>query len=417
MDASQSKLMAVLAALLLVLTVLVTQWRPDERPSDATEPIWSLEADDVTAVTLRGDETVSLERVGEEWRVMAPYEASADEQRMRELLDSLREIDWGTPVEGAGDATEFGLAPPRASLEVRTRGGGVYRLEAGDDARVGYQMYARAPSGTIVTVRGTHAAVFSQPARAWRDHRVFRFDPALVRRVVIDGPEGVLDVSGKGTEWWLKGFTRADPAAVDALVYGLLDIRVADFLVDAEPIEERTFLVSVHLEDGTVERSEVGTQEAGGIRIDLPAGLAAVAIPQTLTLLVQGPTDLGDAHAFVVEPERTERLRISSSEHSWEVARNGDEWLREGVPSADAHGILGSLDAARIHYRREPVPTFEEPWVSVETWTGDRTVRVEVGPLLEGSWHVARDAAGGQSFLIPVEDLGFIDGLGPAFSP
>jgi hypothetical protein len=405
--------MAVLATLLFGVTLLVTQWEPGARDPDATEAIWDLEVEDVAAVTLvRPDATIVLEMLEGVWHVTAPYAARADDERMLELLDSIREIERGTPIQAPGDHAEFGLEPPTATLEVHAAGGAVHRLEIGDEAAVGYQTYARTQSGVLVSVRGSHSGIVSEPLRAWRDHRAFRFDPALVRGLRIDGPEGVLATQGEGDQWWLDGFTRVDLSALDVLVYGLLDIRVADFLQDAAPLEETTFVVTVELVDGTEEVLRVGGKEGGGIRVDLAEGLPAVAVPQTLTLLVQGPTDLGDASAFVVEPEETDHLRLSGGENVWEATRDGNEWLVEGLASAAPHGVLGSLDAASIHYRWASVPTVVDAWLVVETGAGAKTRTVKVGPRVDDTWYAAQDLDGGEPYLIPVDDLEFVGELG-----
>ncbi|MFT4627626.1 MAG: hypothetical protein ACI8PZ_006313 [Myxococcota bacterium] len=406
MDSSQGRLLVVLATLVLAVTAVVRLWPSDTVDPGATEFIWELAADDIRAVRLQTPaDAVSLERAGEVWRVTAPYEAVADAQRMAELLDSIREIGWGTPVQGAEDAAEFGLDPARALVEVTAADGTVHRLPVGDDAVVGYQTYARAPSGTIVTVRGSHSTVFTEPSGGWRDHTVFTFDPAAVRRVTVAGPEGVLSVYGETTRWWLADFTRAAPEAVDNLVLGLLDIRAAEFVESADPIADSVFTVRVDLEGGDSQTMLVGERAGGGIRIDTPAGQPAIAIPQTLTLLVQGPTDVGDPWAFVLDPERVTEVHVVSDHGAWIAVRSGPDWLVDGQPSDSAHAIIGALDAATIQYRREPVPEFGSAWRTVHVHTDSDHRRVEIGSVLDGTWRVARDLDGGEPYLIPLGEI------------
>lgn len=411
MHPRQARLLLVLTTVLLGLTAaLVLSDGSDGSDPQATAAVWSVEADEVERLTVdRSEGRLVLQRAADGWRVVEPYEADADPRKVEELLDELEAIRRGVPVTTAGENEEYGLgADPVATVTVILEGGSTQTLVVGDPAPVDHRTYVRGADGSVVAVVGRPGDLLTEPAAWFRDHRVLRFQPEAVRRITLRGPEGSLSVHGARTSWWLEGFTRADPDAVDDLIVGLLDLRFDTFDDSGPPPDPPHRSVVLEFEGG--ERLQLSTGEAVGIGTPVwtSDGRYGRALPAALALLGQGPTDLGDSRAFPIVPHRSDRIVVTRGDRRWEAVREGREWKSDG---AAARSLVDGLAAATIHYRREPVPELTETWARVEIHEAGEIRTVEVGQVIEQSWRVARDTAGGEPYLVPLEDLTVFDTL------
>ncbi|HHO54708.1 MAG TPA: DUF4340 domain-containing protein [Deltaproteobacteria bacterium] len=406
----------VLSAILIVVSgILWWQGRqPRDDPSDpeATEPVWAVSADEIQAVTLqrRGD-TVRLEQLGGTWWVTAPARSLADRGQVQDLLSTLASMERGIPIEApGGDLAPFGLGDPPTTRVVITTGAGEQTLEVGDRAPVGYRTYARGAGGGVVAVRGDANAALQVPASRFRDHRIFRFDPGAVRSVRIVGPSGELEVSGSGHDWWIEGFSRAEPDRVDDLVMGLLDMQFADILDETEGIESPTYDVHVTLEDGTVHRLRTGVETPLGTRVeawgDPEVGRRiGLILPELLLQLGRGPTDVGIRTAFRIHLDRSDRVIATFGEARVEASRSGPTWSAPPLSEGAAYDLVQALADVGITYARVPPEPPGAPWGQLEVHEADRVRRVIVGePVIEG-YHHAVDADGGAPFRIPAEEL------------
>lgn len=404
MDPRQARLLLVLTTVLLALVAALTFWEAPDASADpeATAEVWRVEAEAVARVEVdRAAGRLVLERTGDAWRLVEPAAADADPDRVADLLDELAHLRRGVPVP-TDDPAAFGLgADPVARVEVVLEGGERRALVVGDRAPVGYRTYVRGADGGVVAVEGRPGDRLTDPADAYRDRRVLRFRPEAVRRVTLEGPEGALTVRGEGKRWWLEGFTRADPDAVDDLVMGLLDLRFDTFDDVGEPPDAPVRTATVEFEDGGTSRLLVGEPGPGGTPV-WADGRRGRALTAALALLGQGPTDLGDARAFPLDPHRADTVVTIRGARRWEAVREGRDWKAEGASAADR---IGRIAEARIHYRREPVPALTEVWATVEVREGADTRVVEVGQVLDGTWRVARDRDGGEPYLVPLDDL------------
>jgi hypothetical protein len=306
MDRAQTRLLVALSTLvLLVGGILYWQGNRDDKDADpeATVAVWEIEPDQVTAVSVvRTGGTLRLESRDGAWFVQEPYTARADDDQVHELLDALRDLRRGIPVEGASARpAEFGLGePPEAQVELTLKDGSVHELTVGAMAPIGYRTYVRTAEGAIAAVNGDPNRVLQSDAARFRDRRVFRFDPAEVRSVSITSPEGTLAVTGQGKDWWLEGYARADADKVDDLVVGLLDMRFDSVLPDNLVIEPVIYDVRVGLQDGTEHTLRTGDPSPtdAGIQAVNGEGRAGTLFPETTKQLGRGPTDLGVSTAF-----------------------------------------------------------------------------------------------------------------------
>ena len=174
MDRSQTRLLAVLSALVVLVggALYLQKGGEEEIDSEATEEIWQITPEQVTNISLsRPSGAIELAREGEIWSVRSPYSARADEDKISEVLDALASLRKGIPVEGADShAADFGLGSPPEIHVVLTAGGAEHTLDIGTTAPTGYRTYVRTSAGKIVAAggdpgHGHHGPAPGHPAR------------------------------------------------------------------------------------------------------------------------------------------------------------------------------------------------------------------------------------------------------------
>ena len=411
MERSQLRMMFGLTLVGLTLAAAIGFLEPAEVVSDpdATIDVWQVDSDAVHRVEIeRREDTVVVEKRDEVWRVEAPWKGVADPDTIHDLLDALGEIERGVPVESPGSLDAYGLEPPVARVRVSQTDRDIVEAVFGEEAPVGYRTYALGNEGAVVAVGGRPGRSLLANASDFKDRRVFHVEPSDVRRVTIESAQGRLSVSGEKTSWWLEGFTRAEPSRVDDLIMGLLNIRIDEFLDLSDTLSEPAIVVDIEVASGEVSRIKVGDPTPLGILVEYEGGYGTV-FAESLKLLVQGPTDVGDSQAFPIDVETVRAVSITRGDVEWSAQSAGTTWTVGGVETPTAQDVVDALTDAVIHYRAEEVPPMGQVWATVRIETGDATQIIDVGPVLEDTFRVAQDRAGGGPYLVPLVDLRTLD--------
>lgn len=399
MDQGQSRMLLVLSVVLAAVAGLLYWQGPEtvEADPEATAAVWEVEEQDVVSVKVEREAGVlRLEKGDGGWRVVEPVDDRADADQVHELLDALREIKRGLPVEAPPErAADFGLGdPPKARVTVGLADGAQKTLEVGIEAPIGFRTYVRGADGGVVAVNGDPNRPLQASGSRYRDTHLFRFDPATVRRVVIRGPQGTLDVSGQTVDWWLDGFGRADPDRVDDLVVGLTEMRF-DQLVDREgPIESPVYEVTVGMADGTELGLKTGQGTPMGVLCSTTDGRLGFVYPDLLAQLGRGPTDVGQRSAFDIRMDRTERITVSRDGRVVELVRNGPAWSAAGLDDGAAWDAVDTLAGLQRIYQREPPPAPSAWWVTVEVHEGERHRTVRIGADVVDGFRALADEQG-----------------------
>lgn len=426
MDLTQTRLLLVMSGLLVAIATALYLGKDAEEPADedATAQVWTVDPTTATKIEVaRPSGTFALEKRDEGWFVTAPADAAdrADDDQVRDLLDSLRQVKLGIPVDGAAaHAGDFGLGdPPQARVTLTLPDGAQPVLDVGVEAPVGFRTYVRGADGTISAVSGDLTRPLGADVGRYRDHRVLRFDAGAVRDIVIAGPDGTLHVHGERLDWFIDGFGRADPDRVDDLVVGLLGLRYDELLDAAEaPIDAPRYSVRVTSVDGAVTTLETGSESEEGVIVAASDGRRGRVWPDAVKQLGRGPRDLGLELLFGIHIDTTDSVKISAGGRSVEAHRNGAAWEAPGMDAAATYAWVAALSTAKATLRREPPPPPDPVELTVEMRAGDRAWTVLVGPADAEGFRSARDAAADSPVRIPApavdEALAALQGASPA---
>ena len=388
--------------LVLLIAALAIQGEPEvEVDAESTAPVWSVDAELITAMRIeRADGVVRLEREGETWWMVEPTRSRADPDRVRALLQ-LTEVERGVPVPNPADPEEYGLGdPPRVRWTVSLQGDVERTLDIGVAAPVGYRTYARGADGTIVAIAGDAERLFGEPIEVFRDHRMFDADPALVRAVTLWSPEGRLRLEGAGTEWRLVGYGRADPAQVDDVVMGLLDLRYDVIWDRAERVEEAAYGAALELADGSVHELRVGDVTPMGAVSSTSDGRFGTLYAEQLKQISRGPTSIADPRAFAIDLEAADEVRVELDGVSRTALRNGPSWTSEGLRPDRVYRGVAALSEVPVTYRHDPpqVPTTTRG--QVVTRSSDQLHVVLLRDVVDDHW-IVTDAALDVSYRVP----------------
>lgn len=408
MQERQIRIATVLAAMLAVLLILNWTWKSEsELDPEATAVVWSVAKDDVVKIAVdRPQGRLVVEKGDDGWEMLEPVVDLASDTQVGFLLDDLERVDKGVPIPDA-DPAEFGLAPPEVTCVVTRADGSEATLEIGEQAPVGWRTYVKDADGGVAAIAGTIGERLQKPADDLREPHLMRFDLSKVRRVVIESAQGTLDVHGEGNRWWVEGWTRADPDAVDDLITGLRQTHVDSFYAgDPAPagFADPAYRVTIELEDGETTGFEVGGIEPPGALLRGSDGRAGWAPPDRLALLGQGPTDVGDPHALPLDPDADDQVEVDLGDTAWSATRDVATW--KTADGTDVTAQVEALAEVPIRYRRDPGPALAESWATVTVRRGDAAPRVvDIGQEVEGTFRVAQDRDGGEPYLVPLDAL------------
>ncbi len=411
MPERQIRIATVLVSLLAVLLLVNTYWKPSDPVEDdeATAAVWTIARDAIVRIEAqRPDDVLILAKRDDGWFIEAPFQDRATTRQVDYLLDELERVKKGVPIPGA-DPAEFGLGePPTVRITTTLADGTEQVLDVGGQSPVGWRTYVRGVDEPVVAVSGIVGERFQMDPEKLRDLSVVRFAPSTVRRVTIDSAEGSLSVHGEGSRWWVLGWTRADPDRIDDLVVGLQSLRFDAFLGHdpaVEGIADPRFAVAIETTDGQVG-FEVGALGPEGALVRAADGRAGWIDPDRLSLLGQGPKDIGDPRAFPIDPQADDAVSVQLGEARWSATREPGAWRSDTLDADAAAAAIEALQEVPIRYQREPAPELEAVWGRVEVRRGDALPRVvELGQIVEEVYRTAKDLDGGAPYRVPIASL------------
>lgn len=404
----QQRLLTVLLLGLAVVGGALWLWEPPDpsRLDGADVPVWQVDAEAIRELHLtRGTELVRARRSGERWRLVEPLDAPVDERELAFLLAQLARVRWGEPLDGV-DPGDLGLSPARAVVRLTTEDGATHTVALGDQLPTGGRTYARVADGRIVALTHSVEDVVALDVDALRDRTVLPFDPAAVRRVAIESAEGTLEVSGAGRRWWVSGYTRADPGAVEALVFGLRRLRFLSFSPDLAPegLADAAFTLTVEAGEQTWTL-QVGEETPMGAFARRGDGLAGWLVPEEAAgVLRAGPPDLIDRRAFAFDADEDEAVEVRIDATTHRLTRGAEGWACDSLDAEATAALVEALAAARVVVLRAPAPAPGEATAAVRVTRGEHVTDVAIGGL-DGAHRLLWDRDGGGAYRVPAAEV------------
>jgi hypothetical protein len=195
-------------------------------PETRKEKVFAVETGAIEEIELRsmaGDVT-RLRKTGDDWQIVAPVTAPADEYTVSSIVSALETLDMQRSLEdNPSSVAQFGLDPVRLSVAFKVAGDdAMRRLNVGTKTPTGSDLYARVEGQPrLFLIAGHLEDTLNRTTFDLRDKSVLTFDRDGVDtiRIAPAGSTG-LTLAKTGADWRLTSpvETRADSGAIDTLV-------------------------------------------------------------------------------------------------------------------------------------------------------------------------------------------------------
>jgi len=280
------------------------------------------------------------------WRIAKPGPYRADAELIADFLDKL---NAARAKEFAADSPKslapWGLdRPARVTLWVgrdKERAAKTVLFGRRDAAKKGvYVMRAGEPS--VMLVGEDLWTAFPKTAAVLRDKVVLAYAPDRAARIELENPQGRVRLEREGSGWKITAPEplKADPAAVNSLLWAVRDLRAAGFLGETAADIPRWIPkpdVTVRIwEEGAKEPKTLLVKSSSEMRGKEPMAVAAVAgqgpvalvRAQALKDLGKTAADLRDRSIFPAFDLRdVKRARVNAGGKGLLVERSGEtDW-------------------------------------------------------------------------------------------
>ncbi|HEY7725464.1 MAG TPA: DUF4340 domain-containing protein, partial [Anaeromyxobacteraceae bacterium] len=159
----------------------------------------------------------------------------------------------------------FGLAPPRASVELALEGGGKADFQLGDKNPFDGTVFARAGGGPVVATAGDVEWWMDKSTFDLRDKRVLPFDDAEVSRLEVRAKGKAYALAREGGRWRLAAPVEgaADETTAGRVAGALRGLRATEFLQAPPPdrslgLDRPAYVVAIVGADKATRVLEIG---------------------------------------------------------------------------------------------------------------------------------------------------------------
>lgn len=219
-------LLAILIALGAYLYFVESKRTPGD-DGEAKTNVFTVEADAIDEITITAEsgDTTTVRKTGDEWSVVAPTTAPADDGEISGIATNLASLEEGRLIdENPSALADFGLEKPR--IEVAFKGGGTdHRLLIGARTPTGADVYAKtAASPKVFLIASYLDSTFNRSTFDLRDKSALRFDRDAADSMSIVTNGRTVRFQKSGGTWQLAepAAARSDEAAIEGLL-GQLD--------------------------------------------------------------------------------------------------------------------------------------------------------------------------------------------------
>jgi hypothetical protein len=365
---------AVLAVLLALVGgfyyVYEVRLAPDrERAESRKGRVFSAEPADVTAVELkRPDDTVTLKREGDAWRVTTPVTARGNRGTIDDTLTTILTAKMDREIEATpASLADFGLEKPAAQVLLTLKDGKQLGLDLGAKSPTGVWVYAREHGKPAVFVLSEGVLRDStRPVAEFRDRTILAFQRADVTGVdVVTDAETIALEPGSDNRWRITRpvTLAADTAEVNDLLEKLSSATVKEFVAEAprsrEPYGlERPLRVTVHTGKDKERASRtllVGRLDAQkkGLYAMREGESSVLLLPEEIGKLV--PRNVGairNKQLVEFERDRITRIDLESPKGAVTLAKDKDRWTITAPQALPADQVEAGALLSRLRELR-----------------------------------------------------------------
>lgn len=258
---------------------------------NATLPKITISDDDIKAIdkivlTKAGEDggagkEFELAKKGEEWRVVRPNDAAANQANVKSLLDNLKTLKVSEAVDtGKTEYQKYKVAEG-SGLHVVISKGAAPVLDAvfGENGGRG-QMARIVGKDGVYAIKGYSSYLYDRDEKGWRDTTVFKFEDSAVTSVAIENATDAFNFTKTGETWSakhkkaggaFKDLEKFDDAKVKDLLRAYKGLSADGFAEKGKTpadlgLEKPSATVSITLSDGAKRDVKIGATAEGSSR-------------------------------------------------------------------------------------------------------------------------------------------------------
>ena len=228
----------IIAVVILATLGGVLYWSEHRKPPEenaasstpAAPVILKVDPADVTELTIKQKEPVTLTKTAGKWEITQPKAYPADQVAVASLLSTLSGLNADRVVEEkAGDRKPYGLDPPSVELDITGKAHTTRQLLLGDDTPAGGDVYvAVANDPRVFTIASYNKSSLDKGLNDLRDKSLLTLSPDKVSRVELTEKDQHMEFDRTKDGWQIlkPSPSPADGSAVDSLVRSLTDAKM-----------------------------------------------------------------------------------------------------------------------------------------------------------------------------------------------
>jgi hypothetical protein len=403
------KFRGLLIAAVLLIAALVTLYFTERRggktpvESKPEEKLFSVKSDDIQEITVtpQSGERVKLAREGGKWKIVEPRAMAADDSAVSSMASALGGLSVTDTIdEKPASLKDYGLEPPQATVQFKTKAGAAQALLLGQDTPTGSSVYAKTDSRPrVVTVASYLKSDFTKSLFDLRDKAALKFDTAAASRAWVENKSGKFELAKSEDRWQIEApvQARADQVAASDLLRNAADARMqAIEAEEASPQEIAKFRldkpeVVFQVQDpaGTHEL-RVSAEKDGKrhAKSSDQAGIFTVS-SDLATQLGKALADIRNKDVFDMDTWLASRVEAVTPEARVALDKQGEQWKgsdpKKTINASDVADMLDKLKAIRASSYPAAAPPvtygLDKPVLKVQAVWGDKKLKesVEVG--------------------------------------
>ncbi|HVB86763.1 MAG TPA: DUF4340 domain-containing protein [Candidatus Dormibacteraeota bacterium] len=354
----KSTMIVLLCALIGAGGAYYWQYRHSKQPAapkDTSKPAFSVTPSSIVSFTISHpadskQSPIVFDKQKGAWHIVQPVDTLADQPTAQGFIDQLAESRaTGTEPVTPDNRKDYGLNPPRASVEFQLRDGQKHTLLLGNKDFSGTDVYSIVDDQPRISLLPLLLLTTAdKPLNQFRDMNVLSIESENVKSFTLKNSSGELALnrdSKDSNEW---DFTRpekvsADPDVVDAVLNAVSDARISAILSEKPADLARYGLAHPAITftatktDGGEDTLALGKKNGDDYYArDLSRSMIFTVKPDLVAKLSDTFTQMRDKSVVHVDESSLDRIQLQNANGTIDVSRQGKNgtWKID-APAAD----------------------------------------------------------------------------------
>ena len=364
-----------------------------ERAASRKGRVFTAEPAAVTTFQLkRPDDTVTLSRDGDAWRLTSPITARGNRGTIDDTLTTILTAKIDREIEAKpASLADFGLDRPAAQVMLTLKDGKQLALDLGAKSPTGVWVYAREEGKPAVFALGDSVLRdATRPVVDFRDRTIMAFERRDVTGVDVVADGDTIAIEPAGDKWRITRpvALAADSGEMNDLLDKLNADKVKEFVADAPRSRDaygldRPVRISVHTgkdKDRATRTLLVGRVDADkkGVYAMREGEASVLLLPEEIAKLVpRNVAAIRNKQLVDFDREKVSRVQLDSPKGAVTLVREKDRWTITSPQTLPADQVEAGALLARLRELRAQAFLSDDA-AGISRYVPKPTVRVSI---------------------------------------